>query len=111
MAKTWFLFTTLLLLSGNALAQTEESKKEVAVVEVGGAASQSLTGGGFSGGATVAVEVTPIENRLELEAGITSLFNAHSTEWDADFLFKKPWTLSRKVEFMAGGGPERVSTQ
>jgi len=35
---------------------------------------------------------------------------AHSTEWDADFLFKKPWALSRKVEFMAGAGPEWIHT-
>ena len=45
---------------------------------------------------------------LELEAGITSLFARHSTEWDADLLFKKPWTLSKKVEFMFGVGPEWV---
>jgi hypothetical protein len=109
-AKTSLLLATLLLLSGNAWAQTEESGKEVSVVEVGAAASQSLNGGGFSGGPTIAVEVTPIENRLELETGVTALLTAHSTEWDADFLFKKPWTLSRKVEFMAGAGPEWTHT-
>lgn len=27
-------------------------------------------------------------------------------EWDTDFLFKKPWTISKKLEFMAGIGPE-----
>ena len=32
------------------------------------------------------------------------------TEWDTDLLFKKPWTLSRKAEFMAGIGPEWVHT-
>jgi hypothetical protein len=109
-AKTWLLLTMMLFLSGNTWAQTEESEKEVAVVEVGAAASQSLNGGGFSGGPTVAVEVTPIEHWLELETGVTSLLTAHSTEWDADFLFKKPWTLSRKVEFMAGAGPEWIHT-
>lgn len=109
-AKTWLLLATLLFLSGNAWAQTEKSEKEVAVVEVGAAASQSLKGSGFSGGPTVAVEVTPIENRLELETGVTSLLTAHSTEWDVDFLFKKPWTLSRKVEFMVGVGPEWIHT-
>jgi hypothetical protein len=109
-AKTWLLLATFLFLSAHAWAQTEESEKEVAVVEVGAAASQSLKGGGFSGGPTAAVEVTPIENWLELETGVTSLLTAHSTEWDADFLFKKPWTLSRKVEFMAGAGPEWIHT-
>ena len=107
-ANTWFLLAALLFLSGNAWAQTEESEKEVAVVEIGAAASQSLKGGGFSSGPTVAVEVTPIENWLELETGVTCLLTAHSAEWDADFLFKKPWTLSREVEFMAGLGPEWI---
>jgi hypothetical protein len=108
-AKTAIPLALLVLLSGSAWSQTEEAK-EIAVAEVGGAASQSLKGGGFSGGPTGAVEFTPIENRLEIETGVTSLLTAHSTEWDADFLFKKPWTLSSKVEFMAGAGPEWIHT-
>ncbi len=99
----------LFLFFGNAFAQSDD-KEPAAVVEVGGAASQSVTGGGASFGPTVAVEVTPIENWLELEAGVTSLFKRHSTEWDADLLLKKPWTLSKKAEFMAGIGPEWVHT-
>ncbi len=59
-------------------------------------------------GPTAAVEVTPIEDRLELEAGVTPAFSRHGTEWDTDLLFKKPWTLSQKVEFMLGAGPEWV---
>ncbi len=60
----------------------------------------------------LAVEVTPIENWLELEAGITPLFSRHhSTEWDTDLLFKKPWTLSKKAELMVGVGPEWVHTR
>jgi hypothetical protein len=62
------------------------------------------------GGQAPRAEVTPIENGLELEAGVTPLFTRHSTEWDADLLFKKPWTLSRKAEFMLGVGPEWVHT-
>jgi hypothetical protein len=54
------------------------------------------------------LEVTPIENRLELEAGVTGLFRRHSTEWSADLLFKKPLTLSKKAEFMVGMGPEWI---
>jgi hypothetical protein len=100
------VIVSLFLCAGNALAQSAEADKEIAVVEIGAAASQSLTGGGSSFGPDFAVEVTPIENWLELEAGVTPLFGAHSTEWDVDLLFKKPWTLSKKVEFMAGIGPE-----
>ncbi len=99
---------SMFLCAGNVAAQSVEANKEIAVVEVGAAASQSPTGGGSSFGPNLAVEVTPIENWLELEAGVTPLFTAHSTEWDVDLLFKKPWTLSPKVEFMFGVGPEWV---
>ena len=79
-----------------------------AVVELGGAAARSFTEDRSSFGPTVAVEVTPIENWLELEAGVTPLFRRHSTEWSMDFLFKKPWTLSDRKEFMIGVGPEWI---
>ncbi len=39
------------------------------------------------------------------------LFRRHSAEWDTDLLFKKPWTLSEKVEFMFGVGPEWIHTR
>ena len=104
------LAIALLLCPGNIFAQPE-AKDPVAIVELGGAASYSTTEGGSSFGPTVAVEVTPIEKWLELEAGVTPLFTRHSTEWGVDLLFKKPWTLSKKVEFMAGIGPEWVHSR
>jgi hypothetical protein len=100
----------LFLCSANALAQSVE-KEPAAVLEIGAAPDRSLTGGGWSFGPTVAVEVTPIENWLELEAGVTPFFARHSTEWDTDLLFKKPWTLSHKAEFMFGVGPEWIHTR
>jgi hypothetical protein len=104
------LIVCVFLCAGNASAQSANTDKEAAVIELGTAVSRSLTGGGSSFGGDIAVEVTPIENWLELEAGVTPLFNRHSKEWDADLLFKKPWTLSRKAEFMAGVGPEWIHT-
>jgi hypothetical protein len=101
------LIASLCLCSLSAAAQSDE-KEPIAVVELGAAASRSLNDG--SSGPTVAVEVTPIENWLELEAGVTPLFNRPSTEWDTDLLFKKPWTLSKRAEFMFGAGPEWVHT-
>jgi hypothetical protein len=62
-------------------------------------------------GPDFAVEVTPIEHWLELEAGVTPLFRRHSAEWGTDLLFKKPWDLSEKVEVMAGAGPEWVHSR
>lgn len=103
------LIGALLLCCTSAFAQSAEKEpKEIAVVELGAAADWSITSGGANVAPTAAVEVTPIEKWLELEAGVTPIFSRHSTEWDVDLLFKKPWTLSKKVEFMAGIGPEWV---
>jgi len=79
-----------------------------AILELGAEPARSLSGGGWTLSPTVAAEVTPIENWLELEFGVTPTFSHHSTEWDTDVLFKKPWTLSKKVEFMFGVGPEWI---
>lgn len=97
----------LLVCSGTAFAEAEPG----AILELGGAGSWNLPGGGSSFGPNVAVEVTPIENWLEIEAGFTPLFTRHSTELDTDLLFKKPWTLSKKAEVMFGVGPEWVHTR
>src|SRR5579859_3776913 len=108
-ASGFILIASLLLSAGNVFAQSTD-KESVAIVELGGAAERSLTEGNSSFGPTVAVEVTPIENWLELEAGVTPLFRRHSTEWSTDLLFKKPWTFSYKTEFMLGVGPEWIHT-
>jgi hypothetical protein len=115
--KVWRVIESLILAalllcpqiaSGQAAGAPE--REPAAVLELGGASAWNLSGG-MSFGATAAVEVTPIENWLELEAGVTPLFRRHSTEWDTDLLFKKPWTLSKKTELMFGIGPEWVHTR
>jgi hypothetical protein len=100
---------SLFLCTGNIFAHTDD-REPAAVIELGAAANRSLTEGQSSFGPTVAVEATPIENWLEIEAGVTSLFRRHSTEWSIDLLFKKPWTLSDTMEFMLGVGPEWIHT-
>lgn len=87
---------------------SQPDKDPVAIVELGAAGDWNFLDGGSSYGPAVAVEVTPIENWLEIEAGVTPLFRRHSTEWDTDLLFKKPWTLSKHAEFMFGAGPEWI---
>jgi len=37
---------------------------------------------------------------------VSPFYSRNSTEWDTDFLFKKPWTLSKKTEFIIGVGPQ-----
>jgi hypothetical protein len=70
----------------------------------------ALTHGTPSYGPNVAVEVTPIKEWLEIEAGVTPFFSRDQNEWDTDLLFKKPWTLSKTAEFMFGVGPEWAHT-
>lgn len=107
--RIFTLLAIFSLFSGPAFAQSADTEP-AAIVELGGATGWNVEGGPASFGPSLAVEVTPIENWLELEAGVTPLFRRHSTEWDTDLLFKKPWTLSRKAEFMVGVGPEWIHT-
>src|SRR5579859_5317218 len=100
----------LFVCSASAWAQAPE-KEPAAIVEVGAAGNWSVKGGGSAFGPTVAVEVTPIKNWLELEAGVTPLFAKGSTEWDTDLLFKKPWDISRKIEFMLGVRSEEHTSE
>ncbi len=104
------LLASVLLSSANVFAQPA-GNEPAAVIELGGAASWDVKDGASNLGLDFAAEMTPIENWLELEAGTTPLFTRHSTEWDTDLLFKKPWTLSEKVEFMFGVGPEWIHTK
>jgi hypothetical protein len=94
----------------NAFAQPAE-KDPAAIVELGAASSWNVKGGAATFAPDFAVEVTPIENWLELEAGTSPFFTRNKTEWDTDLLFNNPWTLSRKTEFMLGAGPEWVYTR
>ena len=110
-AKNCLISVSLSLCCINACAQSvDQAPEPAATLELGGAAGWDLKGES-SFGPDFAVEMTPIENWLELEAGTSALFRRHSTEWDTDLLFKKPWTLSEKVEFMIGVGPEWINTR
>jgi hypothetical protein len=83
-------------------------KDPIAILELGAATSWNLSGGAATFAPNLAAEVTPIESWLELEAGVSPFYTHSSTEWDTDLLFKKPWTISRKAEFMLGIGPEWI---
>jgi hypothetical protein len=107
---TWpkaVLLACLAFSFGNTFGQSIE-KDPAAIVELGGATSWNVKGGAATFAPAFAVEVTPIENWLELEVGTTPFFTRDTTEWDTDLLFKKPWTISPKAEFMFGVGPEWV---
>ena len=88
--------------------ETGQDKDPIAILEVGAATSWNFSGGAATFAPNLAAETTPIENWLELEMGVSPFYTRRSTEWDTDLLFKKPWTISRKSEFMLGIGPEWV---
>jgi hypothetical protein len=79
-----------------------------AILEFGAATSWNFSGGAAAFAPNLAAEITPIEHWLELEVGVSPFYTHNSQEWDTDLLFKKPWTISRKAEFMFGIGPEWV---
>jgi hypothetical protein len=83
-------------------------KDPIAILELGASTSWNFSGGAATFAPNLAAEITPIENWLELEAGVSPFYTRNSTEWDTDLLFKKPWAISRKAEFMLGVGPEWV---
>ena len=102
----------LLLLAAAAIsltasAQAAEKEKEAAAeLELGAAVERGLPGGGFSFGPSVGIEFTPIKDWLEIEAGVSPVFGSGRTEWGTELVFKKPYSLSDKVEMMVGVGPE-----
>jgi hypothetical protein len=92
--------------SSGHLQEAGEDIDPKIILEFGAATSWNLTGGAATFAPNFAAETTPIENWLEIEAGVSPFFTRNSTEWDTDLLFKKPWTISRKAEFMLGVGPQ-----
>ena len=70
--------------------EINEDKDPVAIIELGAATSWNLSGGAATFAPNLAAEITPVENWLELEAGVSPFYTRKSTEWDTDLLFKKP---------------------
>lgn len=79
-----------------------------AIFELGAATGWEVNGGAATFAPNLAAEITPIDCWLELEAGVSPFYSRKSQEWDTDLLFKKPWTISKKAEFMLGIGPEWI---
>jgi len=92
-------------------AAAKEDHEPLAIGEIGGAMNWNLKGFAPSGGPTVAIEFTPIKEWLEIECGATQSYSKGATEWSFDLLFKKPYTISRTLEFMVGLGPEFSSVK
>src|ERR1700749_4289447 len=85
---------------------TSSFKEGIGVGEIGGASSTDIKSGKSSFGYSLSVEATPIEDWLEVELGVSPTYAPHYKETDIDFLLKKPWTFSPRLEFMLGIGPQ-----
>jgi hypothetical protein len=56
------------------------------------------------------VEFEPIKDYLLIEAGITPFFdNSGHADWDFDLLFRRPFELSKRIEFEPGSGTSGVT--
>jgi hypothetical protein len=98
-------FSAVLLALLLPISAHAEDKEPTAIVELGGAGEwDSPASSSF--GPSAAVEFTPIKEWLEIEAGVAPMFHGGRPEWNTDLLFKKPFTLSDRVEFMVGVGPQ-----
>jgi hypothetical protein len=88
-----------------AAAAEENEKEPLAVVALGGAGEWGFPGGKFSRGPSAAVEFSLIKEWVEVEIGGAKLFRRGTSEWEAEVVFRKPFTLSNTTEFMIGLGP------
>ncbi len=94
----------------SGVAQDEHDADHSWILEIGTAGEWPLNGEHPNFGGTIAAEIEPIENWLELEFGLLTLATAGNTELSGDVLFKKPFRLSPTAEFMVGAGPSLSQT-
>ena len=91
-----------------AAAQSAEPNDHRIVYAVGWAGDWSRDAGFHPVGASLGIEVTPIEHWLSIETSIGAHHGDDGTEVPIEVAFRKPWQLSRRVEFMAGVAPEII---
>ena len=100
------LIAAALLLPASVQAAEKEKEKEApAELEIGAVAEWAIPGGDFGFGPSVGIEHTLIKDWLEIELEVSPVFGAGRTDWDTEFIFKKPFELSDKIEVMPGIGP------
>lgn len=105
MRKCWAMAccaAASLLLCGKAQAGENEPSL---VFEMGGAGGWGLQQGDFSSGPDIGFEYTVIERWLEIEITTTPAFSKGQVEFDTDLVFKKPFELADRLEFLVGAGP------
>jgi hypothetical protein len=104
------LLGVVLVLATEGEARADQEKDEpvehTIVLGIGGATELELDDRALHAGADVMVEWDAIENWLELELEVSALAANHGVEVPIGLLFKKPFRVTRRFEFMIGIGPE-----
>jgi hypothetical protein len=104
------------LVPGLALAQGSDAASSLSdegyllIVGAGGAAELELAGSGHLG-LSAFLEIEAIDKWLEIEIGGQVLAIEGGREASVDLLFKKPFTLTERLEVMIGLGPALIRTQ
>ena len=88
-----------------AVPAAAEDKGPSTVLCIGGAGEWGVSDGGQSFGPEIGLEHTIIEHYLEIEVAVSPLFSKGPTEFDTEFLLKKPFDLTDRLEFLVGAGP------
>jgi hypothetical protein len=88
-----------------AAAANAEDKEPTLVVVMGGAGGWGLSQGASSFGPEIGLEYTVIEHFLDIELATSAQFSKGQQEFDTDLVFKKPFELSDRLEFLIGAGP------
>jgi hypothetical protein len=105
---TRFVAITAFVLCPMAQLRAED-KEPFAIIELGAATERSIQDGTYSAGPSASIEFPVVKDWLEIETGISPLFRPGQTEWQADLLFKKPFTINQHIEFMIGVGTDGLN--
>jgi hypothetical protein len=93
------VFAGLLVVAGGARADEKEHESSV-VVELGGSGEWDVRGGAGAYGPYVALEYEVIEHWLEIETAVAPRFDKGESEVEFELIFKKPFELSKSLEFL-----------
>ena len=94
----------LLIVAGGARADEKEKESSV-VVELAGSGEWDVHGGAGAYGPYLALEYEVIEHWLEIETAVAPRFSNGQAEVEFELIFKKPFELSKSLEFLIGAGP------
>jgi hypothetical protein len=100
-----FLALTVAAWAFSASYPAAASDSEVEL-EIGPVAERTVAGNAAThAGPSFAIEFTPVEHWLELEAAVSRFRIDGVVEWETEVAVKKPFELTPSVELMLGLGP------